>query len=105
VQGDDETLMSADQSALVVAVVNALTEHSLRSRRRPRPGCTHRDHPIPPVSDIKAVQGLVESKPVGWEPGVAGEVVAARLLDLFEAAAGRTSRCRPGQDAYIRIWQ
>jgi hypothetical protein len=52
--------MSADQRALVVAVVNALTEHPLRSRRRPRPGCTHRDHPTPPVSDIKAVQGLVD---------------------------------------------
>jgi hypothetical protein len=66
------------------------------------PGLTHRDHPTPPVSDIKAVQGLVESEPVGWEPGVAGEVVAARLLDLFEAAANveTDEPPPPGTDDY-----
>ncbi|WP_406279145.1 hypothetical protein OH799_11465 [Nocardia sp. NBC_00881] len=84
---DDDALMTADQQALLHAVVDAIN----RAARPVTPAeiarfLVERIHPVPSLDDISAVVHILELPAVGFQRGEASGIVLARVLDVLEAA-------------------
>ncbi|WP_327112234.1 hypothetical protein OHB12_28065 [Nocardia sp. NBC_01730] len=95
----DEALMTADQQALLRAVVDAVND----AARPVTPAeiarfLADRIHPAPSLDDITTVVHILELPTVAFQRGVPSAVVLARILDVLDAAVGGEEYTQPSAD-------